>query len=280
MPRARGRKGPTLAGPFHLSASSIDRFGQCEQRWLYNRDIGESELAKSDPLELGTLMHRLLQAWWAGQSWRAEWSAALDEVAGWDLSFEPPEIFKRAEWLMERYDAHYGLSPEGVVSYRSEVEFDVPLDGNKLRVRGYIDGLVQFEDGVWVDEYKTMGRWGRENRAHYDPQLGLYLYAAKEMGYDPQGARFHAVSTYRYKGKKHVAEDGTESWDEAPTSKQFKRIEVPYNQGFVDECVENARRVAARAKDLVVSPELAVKTVSDHCQWCPYYRPCLRSWEE
>ena len=79
----------------------------------------------------------------------------------------------------------------------AELEFDIPLVNPKtgartptFRLRGKIDRIVRLADGrLAVMEYKTTSRDFSPDadywlRLHLDPQLSIYVLAAREIGYD------------------------------------------------------------------------------------------------
>lgn len=270
----------------YFSASSMQRFTDCEERWLRYHALSQDERQQSAPSEamlLGTLMHTLLGAWWAGREWEWVWVSELDdeipdgaayrlsdggiiEVPGW----EAPRHFLRARKIMEAWvEVHGRQAPWPLVSL--ELPFDLPLPGVRgVRVKGYIDGLVRQgsaggRDGdLMLLEFKTMGRWGKERRVSWDPQLHLYLWAAKQL-FDVQGVVYEAISTYDYKT--------------GPTERRFQRITLPYDERMVERAVSDVRRAAVRAKQLLSKPELAVRSVGERCDYCPFHRPCLTPWE-
>lgn len=269
--------GPSSSAPeFYLSATAINRFTRCENSWLLKETETEHErLAKSDALRLGTLMHRLVGAWLSGRSWVTEWQEALNEEPGWEPGFEAPEIFDRATWIMQRYVEHHGEQPEHPV-IALELPFDLAVPGVPgVRVRGYLDGIVNRgpsgrKPEPWLWEIKTMGRWGRENQVAWDPQLGLYLWAASQL-FTIHGAVFDALNTYRYKPK-----DGKDQ----PADRSFKRIELPFDERMVARTLDDVKRVARRAKAVLKNPGLAVRSVGEACTYCEHRKRCLTPWEE
>lgn len=280
-----------------LSVSQIERFTSCEQKWLYTKVVPPEEraFASSEAMDLGSLMHRLMGAWWSRKNWRAEWLAALVEVLGDDAGYrltraghlaekaggwEAPRHFLRARPIMDAWIAVHGASPakdpdpewSSTTLVALEVPFDIPVPGvEDVRIRGFIDGVVstpvdriRVHDQIRLLEFKTMGRWGREDRVPFDPQLNIYLYAAKQM-FDVQGAVFEAISTYDYK--------------QGPPERRFKRIELPYDQRLVDRTIENVQRVAVRAREVLETPTLAVRNVGDACTYCDFRQRCLTPWD-
>lgn len=287
-----------------FSVSAIEKFMTCENQWLLRQTTppDERRFATSEAMELGTLIHRLKNAWWSGRSWKVEWLAALIEEVGVDVGYyiedglilpksgwQAPRAFVRALPIMEAWDEVHsehpstdpdpsGKTPSGEVislagaeSIAQELPFDLPLPGVPgARIRGFLDGMLSMPvDGIRthnvqrVREEKTMGRWGRENQVGWDLQLHTYGWAARQL-FGVTGAVFEATSTYDYKS------GGPE--------KRFKRIVIDFDDRAIARTVEDLQRVARRAKALLKNPKLAVRNVGDKCTYCDFRTQCLTPW--
>lgn len=256
-----------------LSASQISKFGRCEMQWLFDKTSEQTdERAKSEALLLGTLMHRLMGAWWQGRAWEDEFALSLAEETGWEEGYAPPKIYDRASKIMEAWVQVHGTKPPFTL-IALELPFDLPVPGTKdVSIRGFIDGLVnvpaasgvRVHDTVRILEFKTMGRWGREDQVSWDPQLHLYLWAARRL-FKADGVIFEAISTYDYKT--------------GDPDRRFKRIEVEYDERMVARTLDDVRRVAKRAKAVLKNPGLAVRSVGDQCKWCDHFKTCLTPWD-
>lgn len=205
-------------------------------------------------------------------------SAILEREAGWTS----PKTFLRALAIMDAWVAVHGEHPSkdpdpewsNTDLVALELPFDLPIPGVPgARVRGFLDGLVstpvdkiRTHDTLRLLEFKTMGKWGRENQVPFDPQLNLYLWAARQlMGPSVEGAVFEAISTYDYK------QGGPE--------RRFKRIPLEYDQRKVAMQMDNVKKVARRAKALLKNPALAIRNIGDACTYCDFRRQCLTPWE-
>lgn len=289
--------GSSDAPGLRLSVSQIQKFTTCENRWYLAKTIprDQQNFAKSEALDLGTLMHSLLAAWRSGRSWREAWIAALIEAvgsvdigyeikdgeiverAGWDA----PSIFTRALPIMRDWELVRGRSlledPDpalaGTSFVATELPFDLPVPGVKgARIRGFIDALVSTPvDGVKVHdrlrivEDKTMGRWGRERQVPFDLQLNVYLWAARNLNPQVDGAVFEAVSTYAYK-------NGTPDI-------RFKRLFLDYDERLVSRTMRDVTAAAKRMTAVLKNPGLIVRNVSDSCTYCDFRAQCLTPWE-
>lgn len=288
-----GGKSPGL----RLSVSQIQKFTTCENRWLLHKTLPpeQKQFARSEALDLGTLMHRLLAAWRSGRSWRDEWIAALVEDVGLDHAYEirrgeirerktgweAPRHFVRALPIMQDWEKVHGRigaedpDPDlaGMTFVATELPFDLPVPGvQDVRIRGFIDGMVsqpvddvKVHDRLRIVEDKTMGRWGREAQVPFDLQLNTYLWAARQLNSQVDGAVFEAISTYAYK-------NGTPEI-------RFKRLFLDYDPRLVDRTMQDVARVARRMKAVLKNPNLVVRNVGDACTYCDYRRQCLTPWE-
>lgn len=303
---------PTAANApgLYLSASQIEKFTSCEQKWVFGKTTDSPPSAGSDATDLGTLLHTLKGAWWSGRSWRAEWILAVAEYMGvgieevaytinkageieeLDKGWTAPKVFHRAPPIMAAWEEVHGTHPSkdpnphgtaldgttvdltGATLVALELPFDLPIPGvPDARVRGFIDGListqvdkVRVHDQLWIIEEKSMGKWGRENQVPWDPQLNLYLWAAKQLLPNLQGAVFEAISTYAYK--------------EGPPSRRFKRIPLAYDPRIVDQTMKNVAKVARRGKTLLKNPGLAIRSIGGACTYCDHRMACLTPWLE
>lgn len=263
-----------MSEPLYLSVSQIAKLTECEQRWVFNKTIGEpADQAKSVPLELGTLLHELCQGWAVGLAWRDVWRREL-EAWGWQEGFEEPEHFLRAWDIMLDWETLYGERPDYTVVGR-ELPFNVAIPGFEglVHIRGFLDELRAHKNGpkrtddvIRVGEYKSMGRWGREKMVPYDPQLWTYLWIARSIHAGVTGATFDAISTYAYK--------------EPSPDKRFKKIELEYDERRIEQTVLYLQRAATRALELQAEPDRAIRNISqDGCRYCDHFVRCMTPWE-
>lgn len=264
-------------GPIYLSATSAARAANCEMQYVLEKvrrpEVG-GEVAKSAALLLGSLVHLLLAAWYQGRDWKEAWLQALEDDPWWEPGFGWDVIYDRAAAIMEDWVAKHGEKPD-VTMLAVELPFDIEVPGVAgVRVRGFLDGVVaeavddnRTHDKLSVLEFKTMGRWGRERLVPHDPQLLLYLWAARQM-FPVTAARFDAVSTYKYK-------------DPSP-EKRFKRLVLEHDQRKEDRMLADLQKVARRVKQLHKNPDLAIRNVGmDTCHkfgGCDHMARCLEPW--
>jgi hypothetical protein len=293
-----------LDDTLNLSVSQVTKFTGCENRWVLDATTPYEGQAGSDATDLGNLLHTLQGAWWSGASWRLAWIEALQDYIGEDdvayrirgaeieetgKGWKAPKAFLRALPIMRDWDEIHGVKPRkdpdpewaktSLVAL--ELPFDLPIPGVPgARLRGFIDGVVstpvdtkRTHDRIRLLEFKSMGRWGREKMVPFDPQLHLYLWAAKHLFPNLSGAVFEAISTYNYKTP------DTKSGAREVAEKRFKRIPLDYNQEAVDLAVRNMVKVAKRSKFLLRRPGLAIRNVGSNCTYCNHQTECLHPWD-
>jgi len=273
-PADPGRPGASVPDPnpaeVRMSASGYERLLTCETKWLLNRASGGDDLAPTEPLQLGTLIHRYVQEWWATGSYETAKGESLAAEPGWTPEYRPPGVFDRADRIMEDYDARYASGRRYWRVLGAEVPFEFPFG---VPWRGYVDLLLECvephlgPDGtaheagdVRVRELKTMGRWGREVRAPWDPQIGLYVFAMRMAGHRVTGADFDAISTAGYAGK--------------PAAYRFRLIGVQWTRERRTALLDALLRASDRALAISQWPHQATKALNDSCTWCSFRATC------
>jgi hypothetical protein len=264
------------SGPLKLSASQAAKLGKCEMRWVLGKlspDEGGSGPRPSYFI-LGDLVHAGFQAWGSGKN---PFDAMLALSGEFGLNYDTDETVRKARSIMLYWVELNG--PERHILMGTELPFDIEIPGTKgVRVRGFFDGVrrIPAEDGIRthdtyrVEEYKTMGRWGRDAYVREAIDTHLYIWAASQQYPNVTGLDFQAISTYDYKPTGD---------DEADAAKRFRLIEVEYDQRFIDRMLGDLRAVATRGQALLKKPSLAIKNIGDDCRRCEHKTQCLRPWD-
>ena len=264
-----------------LSASGFGRFSRCEVQWLRHHTEPSVE-EPTAPMVLGTLVHRLLGAWWTGtgnqfavaDEYNAaieDWIQSLPEDARAQVDRHMlPSYFERATTIVDRYANMYMGDRKRFGRTQLEIPFELPFrlpfcSGKRVGIRGYIDAAHTKGRGkgkVWLREFKTMASWQRMRRVAFDPQPFLYMYAWTQMtGKAPEGIIFDGISTYEYKTKQ-------------PVEKSFQQVVLPYDKDQIDNVMGAYAAMADRAIGLL-GGAVPVKALSDDCLWCPYRIGCV-----
>jgi hypothetical protein len=245
--------------------SEIDTWMRCEQKHSYAYERKLEPIATARALSRGTMVHECVEAFWRGKD--------FDDIAihidHWDTEDEEERSLVR--WLMERYCKRYTADRAATTLVVSEFPWRIELDGFALA--GWIDRLIVREGKLWLVETKTMGQWDRINNLSMDPQLSIYYWALRELGFDVWGAEYDAIYTYRWKR------------EERPVESSFAIVRLDRDETQIAKFVEDAREVCKRiakasrrsgprkydrVKHIVQFGPMA-------CSNCPFRDPCQES---
>lgn len=181
-----------------LTHSRISSFKSCRKKHFYEYEHRVRRTTDSRALRMGTAYHAGLEALGHGLP-------IDDAFAAVSQCYEnEPTGFDSREWLIEHqtvlnllagYAWRWESSPLEYVAV--EQEFCIPLvnpetgrASTTFMLAGKIDGIVRLEDGrLAVKENKLLGDdisvddflW---RRLAIDPQISIYVLAARELGYD------------------------------------------------------------------------------------------------
>ena len=140
----------------------------------------------SDGRALGTRVHDLLK--------ELEWTDATDPDAFLARHGEPADS-RAADHVRRAFDFRELARPSAVTALWREQKFETVL--NEGWVTGIFDRVVLFEDGAWIQDYKTNLRCDDATVAHYAPQMRLYRRVLADMlNYDPARIRCQLLFTH------------------------------------------------------------------------------------
>lgn len=290
----------------YLSVSQIDKFTTCEQRWVLAKSGPKVKVARSDALELGTLIHTCKAAWWGGKPWREAWLAAAMEELGseeidWKLSrgklvqtdkgWTVPKVFLRALPIMEAWERVHGKSPDkdpnpngidprtreevelaGLTLVATELPFDLPVPGvPDVRIRGYLDSVASRP----VDKIRVHDElWIIEEKT-----MGKWG-RENQVAWDPQ-LHVYGWAARQLLGAKGAVFEAISTYnykyDEDPAERdkdRFKRLPLVFDDRMIDQTMKNVAKVARRAKQLYKNPGLAISNAGDACTYCDFRGVC------
>lgn len=249
-----------------LSYSEMSKLNHCDMQWnlIYNTEDRESYPA-SPQMELGTLMHSMLNTWWG----HGTWDQFLDPT---DTSYENHET---ASWLIDRYDTVYRDTKLKMLEVN--VPFAVKYNGYWLF--GWFDGIVQDENGdLWVAEFKTMGNWSKLHQLPKDKQVTLYIYAARRSGYDVKGVMFDALLTQRWKTEEgEVYKSGPKKGQPKgyhPPADSFDRRWIERTEEDLTDFLFEMDSTLAQRERLFWGDEVPIRNVGQGCSYCPVMPQC------
>ena len=189
-----------MIGQNLLTFSRMQSAKTCLKKHFYAYELGIRQERESTPIRIGTQYH-------LGLRLRGEGKSVDESIDGALAAYEQvPEWADHLEWLEEReivkqlLSAHFHFYRDDELEIiKTETSFDLPIvnpetnqPSRTFRLAGQIDKIVKLPDGrPAVLEYKTTGdSIGPESdywpRLRLDTQISIYLYAARQMGYDCQ----------------------------------------------------------------------------------------------
>ena len=176
---------PPTPEPLRLSASAIDAYRGCPQRYLFARlwSIPEGPGAA---MSFGSVMHttikrfvgelrkgRLLPFEDVAAIFEREWTSA-----GFEDDYQQEEYKKDGLEQLRAFHAGMAAAPPNV--REQEKTFELPLENNVV-ITGRMDQINSLgKRDVEVVDYKT-GRAKTDSAARKDLQLSLYALAAREI---------------------------------------------------------------------------------------------------
>lgn len=189
-----------------LTNSCIYSFKACRRRCWFAYECGIRSITDAKALRMGTAGHAALEALARGLLIDTAHATVLREYR------ECPEQIEQYDWQIEcqtmltligGYHWHWG----DALKYETvEIQFRLPLRNPatgrstpNFDIAGKIDGLPHLEDGrLAVIEHKFLSDsldsdsdlWRILER---DPQITLYLYAARELGYPVETILYDVV---------------------------------------------------------------------------------------
>jgi RecB family exonuclease len=177
----------------------------CLRRHYYAFEMGLRPARESTPLRMGGSFHRGVEAFSTTQAGTFE-EAVMAAIQAATAQYEtvPQGVADPLEWAIERVTVERLLHAyflryqnDGLNVVATEPEFNLPLrnpetgaESRIFRLAGKIDRIVQLSDGrLAVLETKTTSSslddgsdyWAR---LRLDSQISLYLYAARQLGFD------------------------------------------------------------------------------------------------
>ena len=172
--------------------------------------------------------------------WDKEWS---DEIAITKRDRTKEDYKNLGKRFVEDYYKRYHPFDQGrVLGLEKEVFVDLKGDG-KYKLRGYIDRLIQLEDGTYeIHDYKTSGSIPSQKELDEDRQLALYQVAIENTWNDVKQTRlvWHYVafdkemSSTRTKGQlEQLKKDTVNLIDKIESTKEF----LPVESGLCNWCV-------------------------------------------
>jgi len=197
-----------LSNGHHLLTSTrLATLRRCPKQHYYRYELSLSRTRTSEALRLGGAFHRGLERHNRGAAPADALDAATEGYAA------PPTWVDPFDWQVEREVVRQLLTGhfwryenDDVEILEVERSFELPLinpqTGRASRafvLAGKIDAIVRLRDGrLAVLEYKTAGEDIGPDSAYWlrlrcDPQISMYVLAARALGYDVAAVLYDAT---------------------------------------------------------------------------------------
>lgn len=181
----------------HLSASSIGEYVECSLLYKFGRIDRLPMEFKSDALEFGTCIHRVLEQFYSAkmigekmllkdvhQVFKTIWKGIAQDRD--DIRYSGNNDFKAL--LMYGNDlltAWYNKLPEDDFTILGiEEAFSFTLPGIPIPIIGAMDLVEEDNAGtIIITDFKTSGRAYSKDEVNQNQQLTMYQIAAKNNGY-------------------------------------------------------------------------------------------------
>lgn len=186
-----------------LSHSSMATYRRCLMRykWGYLDDY--------DPLPsrgqmMGGIGHVALGEWYRSLGDGKSKKEALDLSLGAasarlaeyenQYGYEMNDLWDPFSVIIQRY-ADWALEQDDFKCYRNTIEHKFELKLGDFTLIGYIDGIVEKSNGsLWVLEHK-FNKQVQTKHLELDPQVSIYMLAARATGFDVRGALYNVIRT-------------------------------------------------------------------------------------
>ena len=217
-----------------VSFSELSTLSRCEAAWSFGYTGEREKSAPSTAMKLGTELHRL----WGQYQMDQPYLDTEDE---------------KAQWLMERYAEHYDCR-------LNMLAVEVPVAARFSwgpYFFGWADGLLVDENGeMWVAELKTTDSLSKVTSLLQSPQMPLYVWALRQMGYPVIGAVLDVIRTFKPVKK------------ELPLEESFDRRWLTEGAGLdIAGALGQARRACGVRRQLL-GGDPPLKSISPACSWC------------
>lgn len=195
-----------------LTHSSMAAAKSCLRRYQYSYVLGIRRAHDEQPLRMGSAFHLGAELLSVPNVTEEQALAAVQKAtAGYEIV--PDWVQEPLDWSIEAVTVQrllmgYWLryQNDGLETVKAEIEYDLPLvnpetgyPSQTFRLAGKIDRIVKLPDGrLAVLETKTTGGSIQDGadyweRLRLDSQISLYVYAARQLGYDVSTVLYDVV---------------------------------------------------------------------------------------
>lgn len=179
-----------VAKPYSVSHSKMQVFRRCLQQyhWKYvDKYFPPSSIGQ----QRGTSGHAALAVW------HVSYNADEASQAAWDswsnAGYQDGEDWQTLFNALVRY-YNWSSQNDTLKLQAAEQKFEIAYEvsGIPFNFTGYIDGIVEEDNRLWILENKFLKRMDNTDSS-MDQQASLYMLAAHLLNYDVQGVIYNKV---------------------------------------------------------------------------------------
>lgn len=251
-----------------LSHTSLSTFRRCKMRYKWGY-LDDHAPPPGKGLMMGGTGHVALGAWYKAISEEVPseeastlaLKAASDRLTEYEKEVGEPQdkIWEDLAVILERY-FEWALEKDDFRAYEIEHRFELEIDDFVLI--GYIDGLVERSNGThWLLEHK-FNKQVSTKHLELDPQVSLYMMAARASGFDISGVFYNVIRT-TIKGK-------------AQTEPVVRLPVFRNNEGLEQIVLETVYQMREMREFHETVGEKAYRNPTRECSWdCGFFNACL-----
>ena len=248
------------------SHSRLSCFEQCPYKFkLKYIDKVETEIEQSIEAFLGSCVHEVLEKLYEDlkhqkvdtindlirylhEIWRENWD---DSIVIVKRGYDPENYLKMAEkFISDYYKRYHPFDQDKTIALEDRILINLDDEGN-YQLQGYIDRLVETEDGCYeIHDYKTNSRLPLPRYLENDRQLALYMIGVKNNYPDVKDVKL--------------------IW-------HFLAFDKELDSTRTEEELENLKRDTIELIDQIESEEKFEAKPSNLCDWCEY-KPVCKQW--
>jgi hypothetical protein len=183
-----------------ISNSKANTYRRCPKRFEYKYVMGLRPIKKAIPLEKGSWLHALLEAYYLGQDWKAihkelkkQFNNLFEEERE-ELGDIPGECLRIFRAYLRKYKQE-DADRWNVID--AEVD-EILTMSNGLEFHFIIDLIVEDTQlgGLWLWDHKNVTKFMDADYMLLDAQLARYFWSGEKMGYkDLRGVMFNELRT-------------------------------------------------------------------------------------
>jgi len=244
-----------------FSHTSISSFKWCKFQYYLKYIQNYAPLPSIGQIR-GNVGHKALGEWYRTKDGSRAYAVASEAISQYEelIRESLEEEWELLSVIIPRYFS-WALDNDNFKEVLAiEEKFELELGG--FRLIGYIDGIVRDQQNVlWLLEHKFLKRVST-GHLDLDPQVSLYIYAARKMGYDVRGVLYNII---------RVAKGGkaeTEPVVRVPLYRNYEGLQV----------IEvELQRVLEEIYAFHQDPEPKLyRNETEKCAWgCGFFHACL-----